>query len=238
MRRWVAVFRYAGVFAVCFGATLWVARTPATETQMDVPIDLFEQRVVHDWREIAALGRRTGFNAGPIEILVFADYQCRACAQFHDALHRARRVSSADFAVVKFHFPLSSHPHALAAANAAECAGDQGRFESFEDVLYQYQDQIGQLGWEFFAAAALVENLPVFNECTDAMHHRRTIQRHQQIGRRLQIIGTPTFLINDILYVGAVAESALLRLLHELQTTSTVPSSKPPSAEGRQSERD
>ncbi len=47
-------------------------------------------------------------------------------------------------AVVYRHFPLTSiHPHAWRAAVAAECAGAQGKFEAFHDVLFDEQEAIG-----------------------------------------------------------------------------------------------
>jgi len=66
------------------------------------------------------------------------------------------------------HLPLRMHPNAPAAAVAAECAGDQGRFWELHDRLFETQEQwaVEDVNDEILALAAAVElDLAIFEPC-------------------------------------------------------------------------
>lgn len=67
-----------------------------------------------------------------IKIIVYTDFECPFCKEFHSTLSRALREFSPDVALVYRHYPLSDlHPRAAKEAEAAECAGDLGGNASF-----------------------------------------------------------------------------------------------------------
>lgn len=172
-------------------------------------------RTVAEWREVSQFGRKNDQTNGPVVITVFADYQCRACAQFHDVLQTVAAETRDVITVRKAHYPLSSNPHSVVASNAAECAAEQGGFEAFEDALYSQQDSIGEASWEFFATLAMIEDTTAFNACMASMRHLPTVRDHQLMGRRLRIVGTPSYLVNDVLYVGSGSKTVLMHQVHE-----------------------
>jgi protein-disulfide isomerase len=155
-------------------------------------------RVVDDWREYAAEGRRSGRADAPVTIVVFSDFQCPACRQLADQLDSVRARHPRDVAVVYRHFPLTPvHPYAQAAALASECAGGQGRFEAFHDALFREQALVGIGGWRHFATAARVPDLDAFDRCVADPAPNPAIARDFQAGRKLGVTGTPTLLINE-----------------------------------------
>jgi len=86
----------------------------------------------------------TGSVAAPLTVVEFSDYQCPACAQHHREVQPEvdrRYVSSGKVRWVHKHAPLAIHPQAVAAAAAAECAGDQGRYWQMHTALFQSTEQ-------------------------------------------------------------------------------------------------
>lgn len=91
-------------------------------------------------------------------------------------------------------FPLESiHPHALGAARAARCAGEQGRFWPMHERLFA---QPAALGPESLPghAAALGLDVARFRQCLDGDRYTAEIRREVEDARRLGISATPSFL--------------------------------------------
>jgi protein-disulfide isomerase len=104
--------------------------------------------------------------------------------------------------VVHKDFPLSSHAGALPAAEAARCAGSQGVFWEYHDLLYlgvpdfSRDDLIGYAGRLNLDRAA-------FTTCIDTRRLRKNVQADVAEARAMGLRGTPTFLVNGTMLVGA-----------------------------------
>lgn len=162
---------------------------------------------VDDWREYARDGHRMGPANAPVTVVVFSDFQCRFCGVLMANLRDLRNAYPEQVAVVYRHFPLSNHEYAAAAARASECA--QGRFEAFQDALFASQDSIGAISWDRFASEAGVEDLAAFRACTTNSAPSPALARDSAAGGRLRVSGTPTLLINDQRFQGAVPPAIL-----------------------------
>jgi formate-nitrite transporter family protein len=78
-----------------------------------------------------------------VTLVEYGDYECPHCGALHPVIGAARKAFGGNLRFAFRHFPLrSSHPHALAAAKAAEAAGEQGRFWDMHHRLYQRQTQL------------------------------------------------------------------------------------------------
>jgi Thioredoxin len=83
-----------------------------------------------------------GDSNAPVTVIEYADFQCPYCQQMHAALQTA--VQEGRIRWVYRHFPLSSiHPLAFKEAEAAECAGAQGKFWEYADALFATQARLG-----------------------------------------------------------------------------------------------
>ena len=103
-----------------------------------------------------------------------------------------------DMRFVFRHFPLAElHPHAVAAAEAAEAAGAQGRFWPMHDMLYENQDAL-ELDDLVGYADALGLDTGRFTEDLASHVYLGRVQRDFQSGVRSGVKGTPTFFINDV----------------------------------------
>jgi len=100
-------------------------------------------------------------------------------------------------------FPLTSiHPQALKASEAAHCAGDQGRYWEYHDVLFANQRalQVDQLKQH---AANLKLNTATFDQCLDSGKYTSKVQAGLQEATKLGLSSTPSVFINGRLVMGA-----------------------------------
>lgn len=160
-------------------------------------------RAVAEWRTFARDGHMMGPASAPVKVVVFSDFQCPYCAMLAQRLRTLRTEYPAQVVVLYRHFPLATHPYAIAAARASECAAAQGRFEAFHDALFAAQDSIGVVPFGRFAAMAGVRDTAAFRECTMRTGPVPALAHDTVAGRRLDVRGTPTLLINQTLLRGA-----------------------------------
>ena len=100
-------------------------------------------------------------------------------------------------------FPLAMHQNAFKAAEAAECAGDQGKFWEMNDKLFANQKALEENGL-LKNAEALGLNVPKFKECLDGGKHDAEIRKVMAEGQKAGITGTPAFLLGFIQSDGKV----------------------------------
>ena len=79
---------------------------------------------------------RVGAEAAPVQVVVFSDFECPYCRRAAPVLRRVAAAFPNDVSLIWRHFPLGIHPSAPRAAEAAQCAEDQGRFWEFHDALF------------------------------------------------------------------------------------------------------
>jgi protein-disulfide isomerase len=111
------------------------------------------------------------------------------------------------------HFPLdtscntlvsrSLHPDACLAACAAECAGAQGRFWEYHDVLFENHDDLERDDL-FRYAREMRLDVPAFRSCLDDPATRARIGEDVQAGARAGVASTPTLFINGRAVEGAL----------------------------------
>lgn len=153
------------------------------------------------------LGAMNGHSFGGkyprLRIVEFSDFQCPFCASAVPTLRAIIGRDSESVAVVYRHLPLRAiHPFAYEAALASECAADQGRFESYHNLLFAKQDSIGHLSWSEFARRSKVGDAERFATCVRLREHRTDVERDIAAAVQAGINGTPTFIVNDTMISG------------------------------------
>jgi protein-disulfide isomerase len=151
-----------------------------------------------------ARGVAMGPENAPVLVYEFADYQCPACAQFSTFAHpliKERLVDQGVIRFVRYDFPLvNAHPHAFLASRAARCAGDQGRYWEYHDVLYGRQptwSSVRDPSAEFVDYAQLVGiDRRQFQQCLRSDQHAEEVTRNLRLGESLGVSGTPTLMVN------------------------------------------
>ncbi|HEY2815892.1 MAG TPA: thioredoxin domain-containing protein [Casimicrobiaceae bacterium] len=132
----------------------------------------------------------------PMSVVEYGDFECPNCKQAAPAVKLLLRHFSDRVRFVYRHFPLEEvHPHAFQAAEAAECAGEQGKFWPMHDLLFANQADLKLPQLQGYAA-----RLPLDPACyataMDEHRHLPRIRAHMQSGRDSGCRHTPTFFVD------------------------------------------
>lgn len=171
---------------------------------------------VDDWESYATGIKRIGPDSAPVTIVALSDFQCPFCAQAAQVLTKVLRQHPNDVSIVFRSFPIEQlHPHARAAALAAECAASQDRFGAFHDITFQLQDSIGILSWRTLATRAGVSDVTRFDACLTGPDVNERLADDIAAAKRLAVAGTPTILVNGLRLEGVPAEERLQVIIVE-----------------------
>lgn len=149
-----------------------------------------------------------GEKDAPVTIVEFSDYQCPYCKRYIDETYPQiwEEYGSQIYYIFR-DYPLPFHPHAQKTAEAARCAGDQGKYWEMHDLLFSERDQWAEKE-EIDAdlanyAARLGLNKSEFNECLSSGKYAQAVKDDMALGEKMGVSGTPTFFINGQKLVGA-----------------------------------
>jgi protein-disulfide isomerase len=138
----------------------------------------------------------------PVTIVEFSDFHCPFCRGAVATLNDVMRQFPGKVRWVYRDFPIASlHPQAAKAAEAARCAGEQGKFWEYHDVLFESQQQTTLADFKRFADQLKLEPKG-FAACLESGRYQAAVQLDIEDGVRLGISGTPTFFVNGRLLVG------------------------------------
>ena len=150
----------------------------------------------------------------PIELVEFSDFQCPFCLKARPTVTKVLDTYGDQIKFVHRHFPLSNHPNAWPAAEASECAAEQGQFWPYHDRLFANSTKLtdGDLKQ---AAAELGMNSGRFNDCVDSHKYKAKVDADLKAGTEAGINGTPAFFINGRLLSGAQPFDAFKRIIDD-----------------------
>jgi len=156
-----------------------------------------------------------GDKNAPVTIVSFEDYQCPFCKRAFDQTFPQLKKDYIDTGKVKYvyrDFPLSFHPQAQSAAEASECADEQGKFWDYHDAIFNNQASLGR---DLYIQLAEQLNLDVdqFTQCIDDGKYKQEVQADFSYGSQIGVSGTPTFFINGIKLVGAQPYAAFQQVI-------------------------
>lgn len=139
-----------------------------------------------------------------ITIIEFSDYQCPYCSRWHeDVFSNLLEEYPDQVRIVYRDFPLDSiHPEAVPAAEAANCALEQGAFWEYHDKLFSGELGLGQDAYLQYATV-LGLDVDSFKECVETGRYADEVQADFQYAANLGVQSTPTFFLNGIPIVGA-----------------------------------
>ena len=143
----------------------------------------------------------TGGKDAPVTIVEFSDFQCPYCKSAEPVLKEIRAKYGDKVKLVYLDFPLGMHPHALDAAVAGRCAGEQNKFWELHDAMFSDQSKLDAAGLKASAAKAGLD-AKKFDACFAARPGEPGIKADQTQGEQLGVSGTPTFFVNGREMVG------------------------------------
>ena len=150
-----------------------------------------------------------------VMIIEFSDFQCPYCGQVEATLKSVLGKHGDKVALAFRDMPIPQiHPQALMAAEAARCAGEQGKFWEYHDLLFGDQNRL-----DHNSLVEKARNLKLdekqFDSCVTSEKYKTQIQQDVQEGKSAGVTGTPGFFINGILLSGTQPEAAFDKVIEE-----------------------
>ncbi|MFH1786739.1 MAG: DsbA family protein [archaeon] len=135
-------------------------------------------------------------------IIVFSDFECSACRKFYIVMKNVDAEYGDSVRVVFKDFPiLDIHPSSMAAAEAAECADEQGKFWDMHDSLYENQFALDMES--LYQHAEFVGlDMDRFDTCMKSGIMAVEVRGDIKDGIAAGVSAIPTFFINGAKYVG------------------------------------
>jgi protein-disulfide isomerase len=139
----------------------------------------------------------------PVTVVEFSDFQCPFCQRVMPTLKELRTKYGDRMRLVWKDFPLTQiHPQAFVAAQAGNCAREQGKFWEYHDKLFGNQSALQPDALKKYAADAGLDAAK-FNQCLDSAKYEPRVRDALGVGGRLGITSTPTVFVNGRMINGA-----------------------------------
>ncbi len=152
-----------------------------------------------------------------IKIVEFSDFQCPFCRQAFPVIRELLEKYPDDIYFIYRDFPIDQiHPQARLAAEAGECAQDQGLFWPLHDQIFINQDRMG-LNDILKYAQSVGMDMNKFAECLTSKKYAQEVEDDLQTGLRAGVKGTPTFFVNGQKIEGAIPFSVWERIIESLR---------------------
>ncbi|MFQ5723194.1 MAG: thioredoxin domain-containing protein [Terriglobia bacterium] len=176
-------------------------------------------------------GEREGLGNpnAPVTLVEFGDFQCQHCRAAVPVVREILARYSGRVRYVYRHFPLPHHQWARMAAEASECARDEGKFWEYHDLLFENAQPLS-----YFKLLDLASSVGLdakdFERCLMTQRYLPVVEEDIREGRRVGISATPTFFINGRRFSGTPTVEQLQQLIEEALKTAA---SRPSGAEGQ-----
>ena len=137
-----------------------------------------------------------------VEIIEFSDFQCPFCQRLTDTLEQLKTEYGGAIRLVFKDYPLPNHAQAFKAAEAGNCANEQGKFWELHDTMFSRQSELevadlkrhaGELGMDQAA----------FDACLDSGRFAEQVNADLMAGQQYGVSSTPTVFINGRAVMGA-----------------------------------
>lgn len=160
--------------------------------------------------------------SGPVDakvtVVLFSDFECPFCKTFHTTLKEVIASYPDQVRLVYKHLPLSFHVQADNAGQAAECAHDQGKFDTYADHLYSKQGEWSKTtGLQKFKDYAwwLKLDYRAFTTCLESKKYKEKVAQDSEEAKGLGVTATPATFIGSTFIDGAIEKDEVKRILEQ-----------------------
>lgn len=145
---------------------------------------------------------------GPVNakvvIVEFSDFECPFCREAFPIIRELMAGYSDKVKFIYRNFPVSdAHTDAQKAAEAGQCAAEQGRFWPMHDKIFLNQDNIKVNDLKRYAREVGL-NGDIFDQCLDSGKFKNKVLEDFNEGIALGVIGTPTWFIDGVKVEGVI----------------------------------
>jgi len=167
---------------------------------------------------LLARGPALGSESAPVTIIELSDFQCVFCAKFwRETLPslEAEYVKAGKVRFVYGHLAILGR-QSVTSAQAADCAGEQGKFWEYHDVLFALRGPFGLTNGKLKGYAREVGlNGESFDRCLDSGKYAQKVKEDTMAGLSLGARATPVFFINGMMLVGAHPLETFRKIIEE-----------------------
>ncbi|MFA6536973.1 MAG: DsbA family protein [Patescibacteria group bacterium] len=210
----ISVIGFLALLMMLFGNKQEVnLAAKAGEEQVQEP----EQMVAEPVAPISDTDYVKGDKNAKVQVILYTDFECPYCARHYDVAQNIIKKYGDKIAFVVRHYPLNFHPEAQKAAEASECAGEQGKFYPMYEAIFE-ANKAEKMSVETWKAEAkkLGLNTAKFNDCLDSGKYAQKIADDTAGGVSAGVEGTPATFVNGQLISGAQPEEAFSAMIDEL----------------------
>jgi protein-disulfide isomerase len=157
-----------------------------------------------------AVGNSLGDANAPVQVEVYADFQCPICGQFDRGTLKQiedKYVNAGKVRIIFNHFAFIGD-ESTRAAEASECANAQGKFWQYADTLFNNQSGENQGAFNDTNLAKFAQQVGLdmtqYQTCMDQHTYLGKIQASSQAAQQRGVDSTPTLFINGQKVVGAI----------------------------------
>ena len=170
--------------------------------ELNVEVNLKPPRV-----EVAAEGPSKGPSSAPVTIVEFSDFECPYCVKAEPTVKALLAKYPDKIKLVYRDFPLPMHSHAPKAAEAAHCAGDQGKYWEMHEKLFANSQKLAVADLKGYAKDLKLDTAK-FDKCLDSGEKGAVVEKNKKAGEEAGVSGTPAFFINGRSIAGAILGGA------------------------------
>ena len=188
------------------GYLLWGSSQPSGAAEAD-PV----RRVTVSTDDQPSLGPANA----KVTIVEFSDYQCPYCQVWDQQVYQQLMTNYPNkIRFVYRDLPLPMHPEAIPAAQAADCAGEQGAYWKYHDALFGQQYGLNRAAYEHYASDLGLDS-KAFTTCLDSQRYLSKIQANANDAASAGLNSTPSFVINGRVLIGALPLSDFKAVVDE-----------------------
>ena len=164
---------------------------------------------------VDATGPSKGPATAPVTIVEFSDYECPFCVRAEPTVKEVLDAYPGKIKLVYRDYPLPMHKQAPKAAEAAHCAGDQGKYWEMHDKLFAANGKLAPA--DLKASARQISGIDAgkFDQCLDSGSKAAEVEKNRKAGEDAGVSGTPAFFINGRLLSGAQPAEAFKAAIDE-----------------------
>ena len=157
--------------------------------------------------------RLRGNPKAPVVIVEFSDFQCPYCRSVQPTLKNLLAKYEGRVSLSYRDLPLRDiHPQAQMAAEASRCAGEQGKFWEYHDLLFENPNKLNREGLvEQVRSLKLDEKQ--FDSCLSSGKYKAQVEQDRQLGLRAGLTGTPGFFINGNMLSGNLPQDSFEKVI-------------------------
>jgi protein-disulfide isomerase len=191
------------------------AKTEPAQTPLSKQVIYLLSRPVNESDHIQ------GVDTSPVTLLMYGAYECPFCVEGNKIVKQVQQEFGENLRFAFRHFPRSNvHPHATAAAEVAEAAGEQDKFWEMHDKLFENYYRLDGVHLVRFAKSVGLDMKSFHRAITKRIFARR-VQEDLISGMESGVKGTPTYFINGVKHSGSGEFAVLVKAIENAAALKT-----------------